>query len=58
MRPSKRSAAEMRKVTMERGVVRYAEGSCLITFGDTKVLCAATVEEKAPPWLRNTGKAG
>ncbi len=56
MRPSKRSAAEMRKVTMERGVVRYAEGSCLITFGDTKVLCAATVEEKAPPWLRNTGK--
>ncbi len=56
MRPSKRSAAEMRKVTMERGVVRYAEGSCLITFGDTRVLCAATVEEKAPPWLRNTGK--
>jgi ribonuclease PH len=56
MRPSKRSPAEMRKVTMERGVVRYAEGSCLITFGDTKVLCAATVEEKGPPWLRNTGK--
>jgi ribonuclease PH len=56
MRPSKRQPAEMRKVTMERGVVRYAEGSCLITFGDTKVLCAATVEEKAPPWLRNTGK--
>jgi ribonuclease PH len=46
----------MRKVTMERGVVRYAEGSCLVTFGDTKVLCAATVEEKGPPWLRNTGK--
>jgi ribonuclease PH len=46
----------MRKVTLERGVVRYAEGSCLVSFGDTRVLCAATVEEKAPPWLRNTGK--
>ncbi len=56
MRPSKRQPAEMRAVTMERGVVRYAEGSCLITFGETRVLCAATVEEKGPPWLRNTGK--
>jgi ribonuclease PH len=56
MRPSKRQPAEMRKVTLERGVVRYAEGSCLVTFGDTRVLCAATVEEKGPPWLRNTGK--
>jgi ribonuclease PH len=56
MRPSKRQAAEMRAVTLERGVVRYAEGSCLVTFGQTKVLCAATVEEKGPPWLRNTGK--
>ncbi len=56
MRPSKRAAAEMRKVTLERGVVRYAEGSCLVTFGDTRVLCAATVEEKGPPWLRNSGK--
>jgi ribonuclease PH len=41
---------------MERGVVRYAEGSCLVTFGETRVLCAATVEEKGPPWLRGTGK--
>jgi ribonuclease PH len=56
MRPSKRAATDMRKVTLERGVVRYAEGSCLVTFGDTRVLCAATVEEKGPPWLRNTGK--
>jgi ribonuclease PH len=46
----------MRPVTMERGVVRYAEGSCLVTFGDTRVLCAASVEEKGPPWLRGTGK--
>jgi ribonuclease PH len=56
MRPSKRTAAQMRPVTLERGVVRYAEGSCLVTFGETRVLCAATVEEKGPPWLRGTGK--
>ena len=48
MRPSKRAADEMRKVTLERGVVRYAEGSCMVTFGETKVLCAATVEEDRP----------
>ncbi len=56
MRPSKRLPTQMRPVTMERGVVRYAEGSCLVTFGETRVLCAATVEEKGPPWLRGTGK--
>ncbi|MFY8039915.1 MAG: ribonuclease PH [Bosea sp. (in: a-proteobacteria)] len=56
MRPSKRLPTQMRPVTLERGVVRYAEGSCLVTFGDTRVLCAATVEEKGPPWLRGTGK--
>ncbi|MDP3317950.1 MAG: ribonuclease PH, partial [Bosea sp. (in: a-proteobacteria)] len=56
MRPSKRAADEMRKVTLERGVVRYAEGSCMVSFGETRVLCAATVEEKGPPWLRGTGK--
>jgi ribonuclease PH len=56
MRPSKRLPTQMRPVTMERGVVRYAEGSCLVTFGDTRVLCAASVEEKGPPWLRGTGK--
>ena len=56
MRPSKRAADEMRKVTLERGVVRYAEGSCLVTFGETRVLCAASVEEKGPSWLRGSGK--
>src|SRR5690606_5060868 len=56
MRPSKRAADEMRKVTLERGVVRYAEGSCMVSFGETRVLCAATVEEKGPSWLRGTGK--
>ncbi len=56
MRPSKRAADEMRSVTLERGVVKYAEGSCLVTFGNTKVLCAASLEEKAPVWLRGSGK--
>jgi ribonuclease PH len=56
MRPSKRAPGELRKVTLERGVARYAEGSCLVTFGETKVLCAASLEEKGPPWLRGTGK--
>ncbi|WP_349370959.1 ribonuclease PH [Salinarimonas sp.] len=56
MRPSKRAPDEMRPVTLERGVVRYAEGSCLVTFGETKVLCAASLEERAPGWLRGTGK--
>ncbi len=56
MRPSKRAADEMRKVTFERGVARYAEGSCLVRFGDTHVLCAASLEEKPPPWLRGQGR--
>ena len=56
MRPSKRQADEMRKVTLERNVARYAEGSCLVTFGETKVLCAASVEERGPAWLRGSGK--
>jgi ribonuclease PH len=56
MRPSKRAANEMRKVTFERGVARYAEGSCLVKFGDTHVLCAASIEDKPPPWLRGQGK--
>ena len=46
----------MRKVTLERGVARYAEGSCLISFGETKVLCAASLEERPPPWLRGQGR--
>ena len=56
MRPSKRAADEMRRVTLERGVARYAEGSCLVKFGETHVLCTASLEERGPPWLRGTGK--
>ena len=56
MRPSKRQPDQLRPVTLERGVARYAEGSCLVSFGETKVLCAASLEERAPPWLRGTGK--
>jgi len=46
----------MRPVTLEPGVAKYAEGSCLSKFGDTHVLCTASVEERVPPFLRNTGK--
>lgn len=56
MRPSKRAADQMRKVTFERGVARYAEGSCLVRFGETHVLCAASLEDKPPPWLRGQGR--
>ncbi len=56
MRPSNRAADEMRKVAFERGVARYAEGSCLVRFGDTHVLCAASLEDKPPPWLRGQGR--
>jgi ribonuclease PH len=56
MRPSKRAPDEMRKVSFERGVARYAEGSCLVRFGETHVLCAASLEDKPPPWLRGQGR--
>lgn len=56
MRPSKRAADALRTVTLERGVARYAEGSCLVKFGETHVLCTASLEERGPPWLRGTGK--
>ena len=56
MRPSGRAADMMRPVSLEAGVAKYAEGSCLAKFGDTHVLCTATVEERVPPFLRNTGK--
>lgn len=56
MRPSKRAAHELRNVTLERGVSRHAEGSCLVRFGDTHVLCTASLEERVPGWLKNTGK--
>jgi ribonuclease PH len=55
MRPSKRAPDEMRHVTVERGFAKHAEGSCLIRFGDTHVLCTASLEERIPPWLRGQG---
>ena len=55
-RPSRRGATDMRPVSLERGVARHAEGSCLVRFGDTHVLCTASLDEKVPPWLRGGGK--
>ncbi len=55
MRPSQRAADEMRQVTIERNHAKHAEGSCLIKFGDTHVLCTASLEERVPPWLRGGG---
>jgi ribonuclease PH len=52
MRPSKRAADEMRSVSLERGVAKHAEGSCLVKFGDTHVLCTASLEDNVPGWLR------
>jgi len=56
MRPSRRQPDEMRAISFERGVSKHAEGSCLVRFGDTHVLCTASLEEKVPAWLRNSGK--
>ena len=56
MRPSRRAPDELRAVTLERGVVKYAEGSCLVKFGDTHVLVTATLEERLPPWLKGQGR--
>lgn len=56
MRPSKRQFDEMRAISFERNVSKHAEGSCLVKFGDTHVLCTASLEEKVPGWMRNTGK--
>ena len=56
MRPSGRAPDQMRAITMEAGFTRHAEGSCLIGFGDTRVLCTASVETNLPPWLRGKGK--
>jgi ribonuclease PH len=55
MRPSSRLADQLRSVSLEPGFAKYAEGSCLVKFGDTHVLCTASVDEKVPPFLRNTG---
>jgi len=56
MRPSGRAPDQMRTITMEPGFTRHAEGSCLVSFGDTRVLCTASVETNLPPWLRGKGK--
>ena len=55
MRPSGRRTDEMRAVTIETGVNRHAEGSCLIRVGQTQVICTASLEERVPPFLKNTG---
>jgi ribonuclease PH len=56
MRPSRRAPDELRAVSLERGVVKYAEGSCMVKFGDTHVLVTATLEERLPPWLKGQGR--
>lgn len=55
IRPSGRQSSEIRAVSMETNVSKHAEGSCLIKFGDTHVLCTASVESRVPPWLRGGG---
>jgi ribonuclease PH len=56
MRPSGRAPDEMRRVSLEPGFSKYAEGSCLVRFGDTHVLCTASTEDRVPPFLRNSGR--
>ena len=55
-RPSGRSAEQIREVSVETNVSKHAEGSCLIKFGDTHVLCTASLETRVPPWLRGQGR--
>jgi len=55
MRPSGRDVSEMRPISIETGVTKHAEGSCMIRMGDTHVLCTASLEERVPPFLKNTG---
>jgi ribonuclease PH len=56
MRPSRREVDELRPVSLERAVVKYAEGSCFVKFGDTHVLVTASLEERLPPWLKGQGR--
>ena len=56
MRHSQRTDDQLRPVTIETGINRYAEGSCLISFGNTKVLVTASIEDKVPGWMRNSGQ--
>ena len=55
-RPSGRRGDALRDIDFKIDVNKYAEGSCLVSFGDTKVLCTATIEQSVPPWLRNSGR--
>ncbi len=55
MRPSGRALDQLRDISIETGVTRHAEGSCLIRMGGTHVICTASVEDKPPQFLRNTG---
>ncbi len=55
MRPSGRQPDELRQVSLERGVAKHAEGSCLVRFGDTHVLCTASLDLQVPPWMRGQG---
>jgi ribonuclease PH len=56
MRPSGRQLEQLRDITLEPGFAKHAEGSCLVKFGNTHVLCTASVEERVPPWLKNKGR--
>lgn len=56
MRPSGRANDEMRPISLDSGFSKHAEGSCLVKFGDTHVLCTASLETRPPPWLRDTGR--
>jgi ribonuclease PH len=56
MRPSGRQPDQMRAIRFTRNYTKHAEGSVLVEFGDTRVLCNATVDERVPPWLRNKGR--
>ena len=56
MRPSGRLADQLRDVSFQRAFTKHAEGSCLVRFGDTHVLCTASLEERVPPWLKGGGK--
>lgn len=55
MRPSGRDLGDIRAISIETGIVKHAEGSCLIRMGETQVICTASIEDRTPPFLRNTG---
>ncbi|MEK9672066.1 MAG: ribonuclease PH [Rhodospirillaceae bacterium] len=56
MRPSGRTPDQLREISLEPGFAKYAEGSCMARFGETHVLCTATVEDRVPGWMRDTGR--